>query len=186
MTLRVPFDCSCKWNVISQLHGLQLHGFRHVDMIQTTRWSSSGASEWGRKMIEELVCVFQRLLIYWAFPTQPSVSFKENGLEKKKRQFPVSVISLSKNSSSVSQISEENVQTASSILQGPNKIEQYKIGKTWSGWVLHGRVRICCKKTKKHESSILPCINGPGWWWYNGVRDFLGTFQAPWYQLSII
>lgn len=25
-----------------------------------------------------------RLLIYWAFPTQPSVSFKENGLEKKK------------------------------------------------------------------------------------------------------
>lgn len=178
MTLRVPFDCSCKWNVISQLHGLKLHGFRHVDMIQTIRWSSSGASEWGRKMIEELVCIFQRLLIYWAFPTQPSVSFKENGLEKKKRQFPVSVISLSKNSSSVSQISEENVQTASSILQGPTKIEQYKIGKTWSGWVLHGRVRICCKKKNMKAPSCLVSMAQAG----DGVmvwEIFLGTFQAP-------
>lgn len=175
MTLRVPFDCSCKWNVISQLHGLQLHGFRHVDMIQTIRWSSSGASEWGRKMIEELVCIFQRLLIYWAFPTQPSVSFKENGLEKKKRQFPVSVISLSKNSSSVSQISEENVQTASSILQGPTKIEQYKIGKTWSGWV--GSEFAVKKKNMKAPSCLVSMAQAG-----DGVmvwEIFLGTFQAP-------
>lgn len=91
----------------------------------------------------------------------------------------MSVISLSKNSSSVSQISEENVQTASSILQGPTKIEQYKIGKTWSGWVLHGRVRICCKKKKNMKApSCLVSMAQAG----DGVmvwEIFLGTFQAP-------
>ncbi len=35
-----------------------------------------------------LVWVFQKLLIYWDFLTQPSLGFTENGL--KKRKYPVS------------------------------------------------------------------------------------------------
>ncbi len=37
------------------------------------------------------------------------------------------------------------------------------------------RVRIWRKKTWKH-GSILPCLNGSGWWWCSGVGDIYGAF----------
>ncbi len=68
----------------------QLNAFRHLDVVKTICWSSNRASEWGRKGIlvtlnvewllvpDELVWVFQKLLIYWDFHAQPSLGFTEN------------------------------------------------------------------------------------------------------------
>lgn len=70
-----------------------LSAFRYIDMIKVTCWSY--ASERGRRMTlmtlkvtwwlvtDELVWVFQKL-ISWNFPTQPSLEFRETGLEKNK------------------------------------------------------------------------------------------------------
>ncbi len=44
---------------------------------------------------DELVWVFQKLLIYWDFHTQPSLGFTENDL--KKRKYPVSGSCVDKN-----------------------------------------------------------------------------------------
>ncbi len=71
----------------------QLNVFRHLDVVKTICWSSNRASEWGRKGIYDFwwdlvpdgfIRVFQKLLIYWDFHTQPSLGFTENGPKKRK------------------------------------------------------------------------------------------------------
>ncbi len=56
---------------------------------------------------DELIWVFQKLLIYWDFHTQPSLGFTENG--PKKRKYPVSGSFVDENALLRS---EENGQTA--------------------------------------------------------------------------
>ncbi len=41
-------------------------------------------------------------------------------------------------------------------------------------------VRIWGKKTWKH-GSILPCLNGSGWWWCSGCGGHLWRFYTAWY-----
>lgn len=78
--------------VISQ----QFNAFRHVDVVKKTFWSSNWEPEWEKKrwlnmwlkvalsvVPDRLVWVFQKLMIYWDFPIQPSLRFTENGPNKK-------------------------------------------------------------------------------------------------------
>lgn len=70
----------------------QFNAFSNAHMIKTTGWSSKQASEWWRKVIlsdsecvmvpDGPVWVFQKLVICWDFPTQPSLAFTENGLKR--------------------------------------------------------------------------------------------------------
>ncbi len=78
----------------------QLNAFRHLDVVKATslkfklsiRMGKKGdLSDFERGMVvgaRWLVWVFQKLLIYWDFHTQPSLGFTENG--PKKRKYPVS------------------------------------------------------------------------------------------------
>ncbi len=54
---------------------------------------------------DALVCVFQKLLIYWDFHTQPSLGFTENGL--KKRKYPVSGSCVDENALLMSEVRGE-------------------------------------------------------------------------------
>jgi len=79
----------------------KLNACRHVDMVQTEqqneeeRWFKWLWTRLWLLVPDGLVRVFEKLLIYWDFYTQPSQGFTENGL--KKRKYPVSGSSVGEN-----------------------------------------------------------------------------------------
>ncbi len=67
-------------------------------------------SDFERGMVvgaDGLVWVFQKLLIYWDFHTQPSLGFTENGL--KKRKYPVSGSCVDENALLMSEVIPKSV-----------------------------------------------------------------------------
>lgn len=86
------FDCLLIQVSKQPIRWQQLSALRHVDTVKRSCWSSSWASEWGRKVAlnvawlvpNGLVWVLQKQLIYWDLHLEPSAGFTENGLINRK------------------------------------------------------------------------------------------------------
>lgn len=120
---------------------------------------------------DRLVWIFQKLLVYWHFPTQQSLGFKEYGLKKIK--CPVNYCQLKTGNRGYS-------------THGLNKTGQQRTGKniTYSDesqfWLQHAqvKVRIWCKECKSRQSH--PCINRSSCWLSNGLQSH--QISTQWYK----
>ncbi len=104
-----------------------------------------------------LIWVFQKLLIYWDFHPQPSLGFTENG--PKQWKYPV-------------QFTQAH----------QNWTKDWK-NITWSdeSWFLLPHSDVGSEFGVKNMKAwiILPCLNGSGWWWCNGVGDVVLAHFGP-------